>query len=140
MGLTPLRMILTVVVMVLGKSLVILALYIKKPWRIVSWNVDIGEKLSLRCDGRHEHAPCAGRETVHTQIYTSKIVSIILDEQMQRCIGGSGSNSSVMHGLGSSGTKSKKCVVAASCVQQPINDNHSMTNTVLARSCILLQY
>ena len=40
-------------------------LYIKKPWRIVSWNVNIGEKLSLKCDGRHEHAPCAGRETVH---------------------------------------------------------------------------
>lgn len=26
-------------------------LYIKKPWRIVSWNVNVGEKLSLKCDG-----------------------------------------------------------------------------------------
>ena len=34
--------------------------YIKKPWRIVSWNVDVGNQLSLKCDGRHEHVPCAG--------------------------------------------------------------------------------
>ena len=52
--------------------------YIKKPWRIVSWGIDFGESLSRRCDGRHEHAPCAGRETSSTQIYTSNIVSIIL--------------------------------------------------------------
>ena len=41
-------------------------MYIKKPWRIVSWNVELGSKLSSKCDGRHEHAPCAGRETLHT--------------------------------------------------------------------------
>ena len=29
--------------------------YIKKPWRIVSWNVEVGNQLSLKCDGRHEH-------------------------------------------------------------------------------------
>ena len=52
--------------------------YIKKPWRIVSWGVDFGDSLSRKCDGRHEHAPCAGRETIGTQIYTSNIVSIIL--------------------------------------------------------------
>ena len=66
---------------------------------------------------------------MHTQIYTSKIVSIILDEQTQRCSGSSGSNFSNMHGDGSSGTKSKKCVVAASCVQQLIKDKHHMTDT-----------
>ena len=38
--------------------------YIKKPWRIVSWNVDVGSKLSLKCDGRHEHAP-EGRHYTH---------------------------------------------------------------------------
>ena len=52
--------------------------YIKQPWRIVSWGVDFGDSLSKRCDGRHEHAPCAGRETVGTQVYTSNIVSTIL--------------------------------------------------------------
>ena len=52
--------------------------YIKKPWRIVSWGVDFGESLSKKCDGRHEHAPCAGRETIGTQVYTSNIVSTIL--------------------------------------------------------------
>ena len=52
--------------------------YIKKPWRIVSWGIDFGGSLSRKCDGRHEHAPCAGRETSSTQMYTSNIVSIIL--------------------------------------------------------------
>ena len=61
--------------------------YIKKPWRIVSWNVDVGNQLSLTCDGRHEHVPCAGRETLHTQLYTSKIVSIILEESNKRFCG-----------------------------------------------------
>ena len=91
-------------------------LYIKKPWRIVSWNVNIDGELSLKCDGRHEHTPCAGRETIHTQVYTSKIVSIILDEQEQRCIGDSRSQSSFVHGDGSSGTNVKNRVVAAACV------------------------
>ena len=52
--------------------------YIKKPWRVVSWGVDFKGLLSKKCDGRHEHAPCAGRETVGTQVYTSNIVSTIL--------------------------------------------------------------
>ena len=52
--------------------------YIKKPWRIISWGVDFEGSLSKKCDGRHEHAPCAGRETIGTQVYTSNIVSTIL--------------------------------------------------------------
>ena len=92
------------------------SLYIKKPWRIVSWNVNIDGELSLKCDGRHDHAPCAGRETVHTQVYTSRIVSIIIDEQVQRCIGDTRSQSSVMHGDGSSGPNVKNRVAAAACV------------------------
>ncbi len=91
-------------------------MYIKKPWRIVSWNVELGNKLSLRCDGRHEHAPCAGRETLHTQIYTNKIVSIILEEQ-HRGSTCSDRDSTTIQTDGSSGSKSKKCVVAASCVK-----------------------
>ena len=52
--------------------------YIKKPWGIISWGVDFDGMLSKKCDGRHEHAPCAGRETMGTQVYTSNIVSTIL--------------------------------------------------------------
>ena len=52
--------------------------YIQKPWRIVSWGVDFGDSLSKKCDGRHEHAPCAGRETSVAQVYTSNIVSTLL--------------------------------------------------------------
>ena len=40
--------------------------------------MDFGDSLSKKCDGRHEHAPCAGRETIGTQVYTSNIVSTIL--------------------------------------------------------------
>ena len=62
--------------------------------------------------------PCAGRETIHTQVYTSKIVSIILGEQEQRCVGDSRSQSSFMHGDGSSGTNVKNRVAAAACVSR----------------------
>ena len=36
---------------------------IKKPWSFVSWNLGKPKDLELTCDGSHEHAPCAGRET-----------------------------------------------------------------------------
>ena len=39
---------------------------IKKPWRVVSWNFDLGSSLSKKCNGNHEHGPCAGRETKET--------------------------------------------------------------------------
>ena len=90
-------------------------MYIKKPWRIVSWNVDVGNRLSLKCDGRHEHAPCAGRETLHTQIYTSKIVSIIIEEQIRR-IESTKSEDVSIRNTGSSGHNMKKSGVAAACV------------------------
>ena len=48
---------------------------IKKPWRVVSWSFELGSSLSKKCNGNHEHGPCAGRET---QLYTSLIVSVIL--------------------------------------------------------------
>ena len=51
---------------------------IKKPWRVVSWNFDLGSSLSKKCKGNHEHGPCAGRETKETQLYTSLIVGVIL--------------------------------------------------------------
>ena len=51
---------------------------IKKPWRVVSWNFDLGGSLSKKCNGNHEHGPCAGRETKETQLYTSIIVGVIL--------------------------------------------------------------
>ena len=90
-------------------------MYIKKPWRIVSWNVDLGGKLSLKCDGRHEHAPCAGRETLHTQIYTSKIVSIVLEEQLRRS-SFAGDDSPNVRNTGSKGRSSKSYNVSMPCV------------------------
>ena len=47
---------------------------IKKPWRVISWNFELGGSLSKKCNGNHEHGPCAGRETKETQLYTSIIV------------------------------------------------------------------
>ena len=46
--------------------------------RVVSWNFDLGGSLSKKCNGNHEHGPCAGRETKETQLYTSIIVGVIL--------------------------------------------------------------
>ena len=34
--------------------------------------------MSKKCNGNHEHGPCAGRETKETQLYTSIIVGVIL--------------------------------------------------------------
>ena len=49
---------------------------IKKPWRIVSWGVKFD--LHKKCDRRHDHGKCEGRETKVTQTYTKRIVDIIL--------------------------------------------------------------
>ena len=49
---------------------------IKKPWRIVSWGVEFD--LHKKCDRRHDHGKCEGRETRVTQTYTQQIVDIIL--------------------------------------------------------------
>ena len=51
---------------------------IRKPWRVISWNFDLGESLSKKCNGNHSHGPCAGRETKDTQLYTSLIVNVIM--------------------------------------------------------------
>ena len=50
---------------------------IKKPWKIVTWGVSF-PKLRRRCDRRHDHAECAGRETRATQTYTKCIAKIIM--------------------------------------------------------------
>ena len=49
---------------------------IKKPWRIVSWGVKFD--LHKKCDRKHDHGKCEGRETKVTQTYTNQIVDIIL--------------------------------------------------------------
>jgi len=50
---------------------------IKKPWKIVTWGVSF-PKLRRKCDRRHDHAECAGRETRITQVYTKWIAKIII--------------------------------------------------------------
>ena len=111
--------------------------YIKKPWRIVSWNVEVGKRLSLKCDGRHEHVPCAGRETLHTQIYTSKIVSIVLEEQHRRC---SDVEIPIVIACtaGSSGNGNKEHQIAAPCVQfWETNGGDDSTDSTI--SCLISQ-
>ena len=54
---------------------------IKKPWRIISWGVNLHKK----CDRRHDHGKCEGRETRITQTYTKQIVDIIL-KTICRCV------------------------------------------------------
>ena len=57
---------------------------IKKPWRVVSWNFELGDSLSKKCTGNHEHGPCAGRETKETQLCASLIVNVILRRFLAR--------------------------------------------------------
>ena len=56
---------------------------IEKPWRIVSWGVKFN--LHKKCDRRHDHGKCEGRETRVTQTYTKQIVDIIL-KTICRCV------------------------------------------------------
>ena len=51
---------------------------IKKPWKIVTWGVSF-PKLHRRCDRRHDHVECAGRETRITPVYTKWIAKIIMN-------------------------------------------------------------
>ena len=51
---------------------------IKKPWKIVTWGVSF-PKLHRRCDRRHDHVECAGREARITQVYTKWIAKIIMN-------------------------------------------------------------
>lgn len=97
--------------------------YIKKPWRIVSWGVDFGESLSKKCDGRHEHAPCAGRETLVTQVYTSdsNIVSTILKKlneeiDQERIVLSDGESRRSRLKVRARGNKSKATCVVVLCV------------------------
>lgn len=56
---------------------------IKKPWKIVSWGVHFQE-LKKTCDGRHQHVPCAGRDSRVMRLYTVKIAQAIVDTLNKR--------------------------------------------------------
>jgi len=48
---------------------------IQKPWRVAcSPNSSLPQLLNKRCDGSHDHTPCAGPNTLLTQAYTPSIV------------------------------------------------------------------
>ena len=57
---------------------------IKKPWKIVSWNLEFGNQLSRTCDKSHSHRDCAGKYTKTTQLYNKKLVGIILKTVTKR--------------------------------------------------------
>ena len=51
---------------------------IRKPWRVAcSPGTSLPTLLSKRCDGSHDHTPCAGQNTLLTQGYTPEIVDIV---------------------------------------------------------------
>lgn len=56
---------------------------IKKPWKIVSWGVHF-QDLQKTCDGRHQHAPRAGRDTRVTQLYTFRIAQPVIETLNKR--------------------------------------------------------
>ena len=51
---------------------------IPKPWRVAcSSGSCLPQLLNRRCDGSHEHTPCAGQNTLLTQGYTAEIAKIV---------------------------------------------------------------
>ena len=51
---------------------------IQKPWRVAcSPNSCLPNLLCKRCDGSHDHTPCAGANTLLTQGYTPEIANIV---------------------------------------------------------------
>ena len=51
---------------------------IQKPWRVAcSPNSCLPGMLDKRCDGSHDHTPCAGQNTLLTQGYTPEIAGIV---------------------------------------------------------------
>ena len=88
--------------------------------------------------GRHEHAPCAGRETLHTQIYTSKIVSIILEEQNRRTENIKSENVSNRN-TGSSGCSMKKSGIAAACVVSACKDEGTFSHTTRRKAIRIIR-
>ena len=46
---------------------------IKTPWSFLSWNLGKPKNLELKCECSHEHAPCAGRETKGTEVYSPSL-------------------------------------------------------------------
>ena len=51
---------------------------IQKPWRIAcSPNSCLPSMLNRRCDGSHDHTPCAGQNTLLTQGYTPEIAQLV---------------------------------------------------------------
>ena len=51
---------------------------IQKPWRVAcSKDSCLPDLLNKRCDGSHDHTPCAGPNTLLTQGYIPEIVNIV---------------------------------------------------------------
>ena len=47
-------------------------MHILKPWTVMTTCLGLAESLSIACDGKHEHTPCAGVDTKRTEEYTQK--------------------------------------------------------------------
>ena len=52
---------------------------IKKPWSFVSWNRGNPKGLEMKCDGSHDHVPCAGQETKGAEIYTPTLCRRLME-------------------------------------------------------------
>eukprot|EP00969_Alexandrium_andersonii_P068380 3016559-Alexandrium_andersonii.AAC.1 len=52
-------------------------LRIQKLWRIACLNSSLPRRLCSRCNARHAHHPCEGRDTQLTQGYTKDVCSVI---------------------------------------------------------------
>ena len=58
---------------------------IRKPWRLDTDCAELLARLNRRCDGTHQHAPCAGNDTKLTEGYTDPIVREVHLAWQQHC-------------------------------------------------------
>jgi hypothetical protein len=58
---------------------------ILKPWRVDSDCEELLARLNRRCDGTHQHAPCAGRDTKASEGYTDSISREVHRAWQQHC-------------------------------------------------------
>ena len=104
---------------VLDRSLVIQASISRNHGELLVGMFDVGNQLSLKCDGRHEHVPCAGRETLphHSTLHEQDCVNNSGREESNKrfCSIEAPSTDTCTAGSSGNGNKEKKHI-ASPCI------------------------
>jgi hypothetical protein len=92
---------------------------IMKPWRVDSNCHALVQQLQLRCNGSHQHAPCAGRDTRLSEAYTDAIAETVhqcwAQHQQQR----SSNSANLLSGVSVLRARLASCVVRSASPLAP---------------------